>query len=206
MNSKARKDAGFSTTEVLVVTLIMGALAAMSLPSALNAVQGYRLHSDASGMAGYMNLAQMHATSQYAPHRLVINMAAGTYMLERLCGTTPSSSDPSCTSGYAPFTAPQYETGTQYILQGNTFSGCRPAGITVYPGTITANPSPCPDPLYIYFNTRGTPVNSTGGALGNGGAVYIRNQSGLVDAVTASPGGRVSVWTWSPASTQWTSR
>ncbi len=197
-------------TELLVVILIMGVTAAMSLPAALSALQGYRLHSEASGIAGYLNLAQMQAASEYAPHRVVINVAAGTYMLEKLCGTTPSSVDVSCTSGYASFSTPQYEDRTQYIQQGNTFSSCRPTGISVFPQPIIADPAGCPtppDPFYIYFNTRGRPVTSIGDPLGNGGAaLYITGQNGLVDAVTASPGGRVSVWNWSPSGTQWISR
>ncbi len=202
------RDSGISMAEVLVAVLIMGGLAAMSLPSALSSVRGYRLHSDATAIASTFNIAQVRAASQYSPYRLVVNISAGTYMLEKLCGTTPSTTDAACTgSGYLPFTTPQYEGGTQYAQQGNTFSACRPAGITLYPGTVTADPSPCADPLYLYFNTRGTPVNSSAGPVVNGGAVlYIQNQNGLADAVTASPGGRVSVWTWSSGSTQWASR
>ncbi len=192
-------------TELLVVILIMGVTAAMSLPAALNALQGYRLHSEASGIAGYLNLAQMHAASQYAPHRVIINVTAGTYMLERLCGM-----DPACTGAYQSYATPQVEDGPQYIQQGNTFLSCRPTGITVSPGTITLDPAGCPtppDPFYIYFNTRGQPVDSSGNTLGNGGAaLYITGQNGLVDAVTASPGGRVSVWNWSISGTQWVSR
>jgi type II secretory pathway pseudopilin PulG len=201
------KQAGFSTTELLVVILIMGGVAAFSLPSALNAVKGYRLHADAAVISTYLNLAQMKAASQYAPYRLVVNVAAGTYMLEKLCGTTPSSVDSSCTTPFSPFTTRQFDGGTQYAFQGNTFASCRPSGITVYPGTITGDPSPCADPFYVYFNTRGTPVNSSGGPVGNGGAaLYIQNENALVDAVTASPAGRVSVWTWKLAGTLWASR
>jgi len=189
-------------TELLVVILIMGVTAAMSFPAALSALQGYRLHSEASGIAGYLNLAQMHAASQYAPHRVLINVTAGTYMLEKLCGM-----DPACTGAYQSYATPQYEDGPQYIQQGNTFSTCRPTGISVWPQPITADPTGCPNPFYIYFNTRGTPVDSSGNPLGNGGAaLYITGQNGLVDAVTASPGGRVSVWAWNSLSTQWISR
>lgn len=203
----SKRDSGMSMGEVLVVILIMGGLAAMSFPSAITAVKGYRLHSDATAIASSFNIAQMRAASQYAPYRLVVNISTGTYMLEKLCGTTPSSVDASCTSAYAPFSTAQIDGGTQYAQQGNTFAACRPGGVTLYPPSITADPSPCPDPLYIYFNTRGTPVNSSGGAVGNGGAVlYVQNQNGLLDAVTASTGGRVSVWMWSSGSTSWGSR
>ncbi len=200
-----RNASGFSLTEVLVVILIMGVTAAMSLPAALSALQGYRLHSEASGIAGYLNLAQMHAASQYAPHRVVINVTSGTYMLEKLCGM-----DPACTGAYQSYATPQVEDGPQYIQQGNAFSSCRPTGVSVRPPLITADLAGCPtppDPFYIYFNTRGQPVDSSGNPVGNGGAaLYITGQNGLVDAVTASPGGRVSIWAWNSLSTQWISR
>lgn len=202
-----KKEKAFSVAELLVVMLIVGIIAAVALPYAINALDAYRLHTDATLVSSYVNIAQTRAASQFSPYRLVVNVAPGTYTLEKLCGPTLSSVDAACTSAYNPFTTPQIEGGTQYPFQGDTFASCRPGGISVYPPPITGNPSPCPDPLYIYFNTRGTPVDSSGSPLGNGGAaVYIQSQRGLVDAVTISVSGRVSIRMWNPAGTQWTSR
>ena len=195
-----RIQAGFSMTELMVVLLMMGILAAIALPSTLNSLKGYRLHSDATAIASYLNVVRMKGASQYAPYRLVVNLSSSTYTMEKLCGDTPSTVDSACTSKYNAFTTPQLEGGTQVVSQGNTFSSCRPSNITgtLYPGTIAGDPSPCPDPLYMYFNTRGSPVDSAGGPLTNGGAVlYMKNQNDLTDAVTVSIGGRVSVASWS---------
>lgn len=207
--------AGFSLIEILVVLLIMGIVTMIALPSAMNSIKGYKLHSDATAVASYLNVVRMKAASQYAPYRLVVNTTAvpATYVMERLCGNTPSSSpgdptmnpayDASCTGPYAsyqPFTTAQLEGGTQYISQGNSFYPCRPASITgtTYPGTIVGNPSPCTGPVYMYFNTRGSPVDYHGNPLGNGGAVlYIEGQNGLIDGVTVSLGGRVATYMWS---------
>lgn len=197
---RKRIEAGFSMLELLVVLLMMGIIAAIAIPAAYNSLKGYRLHSDATAIASYLNVVRMKAASQYAPYRLVVNVAGGTYTMEKLCGLTTTTVDSACTTPYQTFTTPQLEGGTQYISQGNTFSSCRPSSITgsVYPGTIIADPSPCPDPLYMYFNTRGSPVNNTGSPLTNGGDVlYLRNQNNLVDAVSVSIGGRVSVSSWS---------
>lgn len=189
--------------EILVVLLLMGIIAAIAIPAAYSSLKGYRLHSDATALASYLNVARMKAASQYAPYRMVVNIAGGTYTLEQLCGMTPSTADAACTGASAPYqphTTPMLEGGTQYISAGNTFSSCRPSSITgsVYPGTITADPSPCPDPLYFYFNTRGSPVDNIGNPLSNGGdVIYLYNQNNLVDAVTVSIGGRVSVSSWS---------
>jgi hypothetical protein len=97
--------------------------------------------------------------------------------------------------------------GTQVILLQNQLASCRPTGISVFPGTITANPSSCPDPLQFYFNTRGLPVDSSGAPLTAGGsALYLWNQNQLYDAVTVSLGGRVTVWNWSTTASAWVMR
>lgn len=204
--------AGFSLIEILVVLLIMGIITMIALPSAMNSIKGYKLHSDATAISGYLNVVRMKSASQFAPYRLVVNTTASpaNYVMERLCGSTPSTApgDPSmnpkydanCTGPYQPFSTPQYDGGTQYIAQGNTFSACRPASITgtLYPGTILADPASCASPVYMYFNTRGSPVNNVGGVQTNGGAVlYVQGQNKLIDAVTVSIGGRVATYMWS---------
>lgn len=207
--------------EILVVMFIMAVITAIALPSAISSLKGYRLHSDATSIASYLNVVRMKSASQFAPYRLVVDTTDGTYIMEKLCGSTPSSApgdlsmnpryDSNCTginSNYQPFSTPQTEGGTQYVSKGNTYSVCRPTniGASSYPGTIAGDPpTGCTSPLYIYFNTRGSPVDNTGGAMGNGGAVlYIQNQNKLTDAITVSLGGRVSVSMWT--GTGWTVR
>jgi len=202
------KDSAFSMLELLLVLLVAGTIVAMAIPQAYQAVKAYRLHADAGALAAQMNVARMRAPSQFEPYRVVINIAAGTYWREELCGDTSASVDAACTSPYQAHTTPVIEGGTQYALEGDVYSSCRPASISsAYPGTIQADPNPCSDPLYIYFNTRGAPVDNTGSPLGNGGAVvYVRNQNNLVDAVTVSIGGAVTTWNWDTASSAWIRR
>jgi type II secretory pathway pseudopilin PulG len=195
--------------EMLLVVTVAGIIAAMVVPQAYQAVKAYRLHEDASALADQLNLARMRAASQFAPYRVVINADSGTYWPEQLCGDTSTSTDSACTSAYNALTSPVIEGGTQYTLEGDSFSGCRPSFISgsLYPGTIQADPSPCPDLIEIYFNTRGAPVDSNGNPLGNGGAaIYVRNQYNLVDAVTLAIGGAVTVWNWDTASNSWVKR
>ncbi len=195
--------------EALLVVTVAGIIAAMVVPQAYQAVKAYRLHADASGIADQLNLARMRAASQFAPYRAVINAASGTYWREQLCGDTSTSTDSACKSAYNSLTSPAIEGGTQYALEGDSFSGCRPSSVigSNYPGTIQADPSPCPDPIEISFNTRGAPVDSNGNPLGNGGAViYVSNRYNLVNAVTVAIGGAVTVWNWDPASSSWLKR
>ena len=192
--------------EMLVVVTVAGIIATMVIPQAYQTVKAYRLHADASALADQLNIARMRAASQFAPYREVVNASSGTYWREQLCGDTTTGVDSACTSAYNARTTAAIEGGTQYALEGDSFSSCRPTflGASSYPGTIQSDPSPCPDPIEIYFNTRGAPVDSNGDPLGNGGAViYFQNQYHLVDAVTVSIGGAVTVWNWDTASSSW---
>jgi Tfp pilus assembly protein FimT len=203
----SEKDHAFTAIELMLVVASMGVIGAMAVPSVVNSVRDYRLHSDLSTLASLCNVARLRAAAQYAPYRVNVSVAAGTYSMEKLCGNTASSTDGACTSAYAAFTTPQIESGTQYVLQGNTFASCRPSGPSSYPGTITADATGCPDPMHLYFNTRGTPVDNTGSPLANGGAVmYMTNQNGMVDALTLSIGGQAAVWNWDTSSRKWYSR
>lgn len=210
-----QSEKGFSLLEIALVVAIMMIIIGVALPGALGARRDYRLHADAAAVASSLNLARMKAASQYAPYRLDVSPSGGTYALERLCGNTPASGaggDANCTSAYKPFTTPIYDgSGTQYAAQGNTFLACLPSGLSTRPGTITADPDGCPssppDPLPLYFNTRGASVDGTGSPLSNGGiAVYINSPDNLVDAVAVSVGGRVTIWNWDVKAGQWYAR
>ncbi len=203
------RAAGVSVIELMIVLAVMGIVTAIGLPTVMNAIASYRLHSDAAGIANYANVARMKAASQFAPYRIniAIGASSATYDLEKLCGDTNTTTDAACTGPFASFSNPYIELGTQYSATGDTYFSCRPQGVSAFPGDITADATGCPNNLELYFNTRGSPVDGNGNPLSNGGAVlYLRNQNNLVDAVTLSLGGRVTVWNWEPSVAQWTSR
>lgn len=205
-----QRGLGFSLVEALVVIAIGLTITAFSVPAVISALSAYHLNSDASALAGYGSVARMKAASQFAPIRLNIDTTSGTFNMEKLCGDTPSTSDPGCSGGvnpYAAFATPDIELGTQYLSDGVSLLSCRPPGVSTYPGDITADASGCPAVVQIYFNTRGVPVNSSGGPTSNGGVVvYLTNRESMVDAVTFSLGGQVATWTWSPGSSRWVMR
>jgi len=226
------KERGFSMLELLAALLIMGIIAAFTLPMAVTAVKGYRLHADASSLASYINIVRMRAASQFAPYRMLMDDpalgGAGTYGMEKLCGVTPSSGtggDASCTSVYSPFTARQFQVGSadsvlvaatlphSTLGAGDTITGCRPSGVTSPPLSTITGDQPTSSPpcatqsIYFYFNTRGLPVDNAGNPLSNGGnVIYVQNEQGQMDAITVSLGGRVATWNWSPGSSTWVMR
>jgi len=125
-----QRNSGFSMLELLVVILVLGIVVAMAIPQAINAVKGYRLHSDAGAVAAQMNVTRFRATSQNAPYRLNIDVSTTphSYTMERLCGNTPSAVDSNCASPYAAFTVPQLEGGMQYLSTGDFFTTTNPGG------------------------------------------------------------------------------
>ena len=202
--NEGKKAPAFTTTELMLVIAVLAVVAATGVPSVLNSLRDYRLHSDLSTVASLCNVARLRAAAEFAPYRVNISVTAGTYSVEKLCGNTSSSVDAACTSAYAAFTTPQIEYGTQYVLPGDTLVSCRPSGPSTYPGTITADPSVCPNLVQFYFNTRGTPTDNAGNPLTNGGdVIYMTNPNSMIDALTLSVGGRASVWNWDTSGSQW---
>lgn len=190
--------------ELLVVVLVMAIVTAIAIPQALTAVKGYRLHSDASAVASQLNVTRFRATSQNTPYRLNIDTSTtpNTFAMERLCGSTPVSTDSNCSAAYQPRTN-GIEAGQQTVSYGDSFTTTNPGGTTSYPGTITGGAAA----TVFYFNTRGMPVNNTGNPLSNGGSViYVTSRINLTDAVVVSVGGRIAVYQWNPSTSTWVSR
>ena len=208
LTSAARRSAlGMSLLEVMLVAAIGMVVTAMALPSLLNFQRSYRVHSDSGALASYISTVRVRAASQYTPYSLNADPTACTYVMEQLTQTTYNPFGTPSSVTYLSQSPAVYESGTQYFDQGNTIYNCRPTGITVYPPPVTLDPGTCTGAFKFYFNTRGTPVDNTGSALASGGlAIYVKGQSGLVDAISVSSGGAVQTWNYSPSSSTWIMR
>lgn len=200
---------GVTLVELMFVLAVATIIIAIAVPQALRSVKNYRLHADTTSVVSYLNLTRMRAASQYFPYRLNFDPTTNTYRVEQLAATQYNPI-PTSTPSPGPYSAqspPAYEYGTQYLSKGNSFANCRPTGITAYPGPITADASSCTGAFQIHFNTRGTPVDSSGNTLANGGlAIYLTGPSGLTDAVSVSASGAVQVWNWNPGNSRWYAR
>jgi type II secretory pathway pseudopilin PulG len=197
--------------EVMITLAILGVIVAIALPSAVGSLQAYRLHSTISSLRSFLNVARVRAASQYRPYGFDINDSASpvSYVIEKLTQTVYNPLSPAAVT-YASLSPQQWDdSGFQYFADSTTtVTICKPAGITPFPGPITADPASCTGPFQICFNTRGLPVQCASGAAGspltNGGiAIYVQNAQGLIDAVTVASGGAVALWNWDPGSSQW---
>jgi prepilin-type N-terminal cleavage/methylation domain-containing protein len=209
----AKKQPGFTMVELIITVAIIGVIAAFALPSALSSIQNYRVHSDASATASFLNITRMRAASQYTPYALDFDptQTPPTYVIEKLTAVVYNPLAPAAVT-YVSRSPQVFEIGTQYATQGDTFTPCLPSGVGgVYPGPITANPATCTGTFQFCFNTRGMPVQCAGSSPGtpltNGGeAVYIQNPSGITDAVILAVGGVVQVWSWDSVAAKWSLR
>ena len=199
-----RHDRGMSLIEVMLVAAVGMVITAMALPSLMNFQRAYRVHSDSGALAAYLSMVRVRAASQYTPYSLNVDPTASTYVMEQLTQTTYNPFGTPGSVTYVSQSPAVFESGTQYFDQGNTISNCRPTGITAYPPPVTADPGTCTGAFKFYFNTRGIPVDSAGSTLPSGGlAIYVKGQSGLLDAVSVSSGGAIQSLNYSPPSSTW---
>lgn len=167
----AKKNAGFSILELVIVIAIGLIVAAFVIPNLNAMLRTYRVMGDARGIAAQLSLARMRAASKSAPARLNFNLVANTFQLE-VCTSL-------CNQAGATYTA---EGGTQYLSQNVTFGT---GGVITPPAGLPA----VAQSAQITFNSRGISVDATGAPLGTA-AIYVTNNQGAVYAVTVSIGGQ----------------
>lgn len=184
-----RATHGFSVIELLAAVSLMGIMAAIALPMARPAINGYQISGQAHAVAYDVSLAKMQAASGFTQARLYVDLSSNSYHVEswnQATGAwTVQGGDTTMPSGMG------FGYGSLSTPPPNTQStiGQAPACLDAL-GAAVANTS-C-----VLFNSRGVPVDSTGTPI-PGNAVYLTDGS-VVYGVSVSLGGLTQLW-WTPS-------
>jgi prepilin-type N-terminal cleavage/methylation domain-containing protein len=193
IHARAASEGGFSLVEMLMVLAIIGVLAAITVPMSGNALRYLKLSGDARDLTNAAAVTKMRAAAKFTRARLYIDLAGKAFYIQTFdktisvpcpvgcwvneTGTTTLSSTVSF--AYGPVTAPPANTQTTI--------GQAPACMTAAATPVAVANTAC-----IIFNSRGLPVDATGGPTGDD-AVYVTDST-AVFGVTVAATGFVRLW------------
>jgi len=189
----SRSESGFTILETLFVVALIGIISAIAVPQLSNSLAYFRLSGDARSVSNAVAVAKMRAASNFSRTRLYVSLSGKWHRIETADGASPPA-----------WTA---ETGQTYLSTNSNFSygvvGSAPpntqgtigqaAACKDNTGTAVANTA-C-----VIFNSRGVPIDSSGGSTNNG-AFYVTDGT-AVYAVTVAATGMIRVWKTNPTST-----
>jgi Tfp pilus assembly protein FimT len=197
MNAHARRsDAGFSLIEVFVVMVVTMALAAIVVPQTSTLFGNMRLSGDARALSNNAALAKMRAAAAFTRARLRVDLAAGTYQVER------------------------FERVGVNAWVGEGDATALSPGVSLNAGVLAAPPPntqaaiaqapPCLDDAAaqiantacIVFNSRGVPIDDAGLPTA-ADALYVTDGT-AVYSITVAATGLIRVWKSGPNAAAWT--
>jgi prepilin-type N-terminal cleavage/methylation domain-containing protein len=187
VRSRAGSDQGFSLIEMMMVVLIIGVLAAITVPMSGNAVRFIKLSGDARDLTNATAVTKMRAAAKFTQARLYVDITGRTFYTQTYNKATSSwdteggANQLSSTVffGWGPVTDPPANTQT-------TIGHATECMNTASPPVAVANTA-C-----IIFNSRGLPINSTGSPDGDG-ALYVTDST-AVYGITVAATGFVRLW------------
>jgi Tfp pilus assembly protein FimT len=212
-----KRQAGFSTLELLVVVAMSLIITAIAIPGFLKTSAYLRAVGDLRALNGLAAQAKMRAAADFTRARLFADLNGNTYQLQvwnKAGGCWVADGDVTNTCITYSQSAP---SGTVIALsQGDTFdfgslsSGPTPGQATIQQagtckkdnGNSPVNGSAC-----ILFSSRGVPIDPTSYAPISTDALYVKNANlGMVYAVTVSSSGSMQTWSSSATSANWHSQ
>ena len=212
---KNKKQAGYSTLELLIVIGMSIILTAIAVPSYLSTAAYLRVSGDMRDLNGVTALAKMRAAASFTHARVFASLAGGAFQMEVWdktgnggAGCWYADVDP--TKACLTYSSGQPSGPVFNLAQGDSFGlGGLTAGPT--PGQTTmSQAAACLDnsgaslggnTACIVFNSRGIPISATGAPLATG-AFYLSNGT-VVDGVTVSATGSIQTWTTPIAAANW---
>jgi type II secretory pathway pseudopilin PulG len=209
---KNKRQAGFSTLEMLIVVAMSITITAIAVPQYVRTTAYLRVAGDLRSLNGVTALAKMRAAASFTHARTYVDLTANTYHLEVWnktgnggagCWQTDGDGANPCTVAASPvFNLSQGDTfGTGGLAAGPTVAQqptipAQAACQNTNGGNGTIANTQC-----IVFNSRGIPIDSTGSPVATG-AFYLTNGT-VVNGVTVSATGSIQSWSSPVASASW---
>lgn len=208
--TRADRNRGFSTLELLLVMVVSLVIAALSIPGFNQVRRTLRISGDARDLNGAINQAKLMAAADFTETRVYVDLGANipnTFHIDlwnktlncwqtvgddpnvRPCfvpGVSPVQYlSPGVSFGFGGVGAPPLNTQTGGILQGTAQRSCALVNGKRVGQPVTA--------ACIQFNSRGIPIDINTGAPTGNGAFYIADNS-QVYGVTLAATGNSQVW------------
>ena len=181
--------------EVLFVAAIAATVAAIAIPMTGNALGYARLSGDARSISNAVAVAKMRAASDFSQARLYVDLGANSHHMETyvktgtpgwVARTGPTSLSSGVSLGYGSLgTPPAYTQGS----------------IGQAPACRNDAGTPIDNTACIVFNSRGIPIDSSGGPT-TADAVYVTDGT-AVYVTTVAVSGMIQLWRSGPATASW---
>lgn len=188
-----KQEVGFSLLELIGAVTIVAVASAVSMPSILKAVQGYRLKAAASQIDDAFQSAKFAAMQANATRKVFINPTAKTVAVGAATSATAVALPYGISFTTISVTAPSIVSSA--ATNAGTIGGqqCATSTSSVsFPLTSGSTTT-----YEMAFSSRGLPTG-TGAALNPGTVhwVYLTNSNGDLMAVTVTSAGSSQIWRW----------
>jgi Tfp pilus assembly protein FimT len=215
---KRKRQAGFSTLELMIVIVMSLVISAIAIPEYLAGAKYLRIAGDLRDINGTTAEAKLRAAASFTHARIYADLTDNTFQLQVWnkaagCWVADEDNTGTCLS-FANAPAPS-GPGNFQLSQGDTFgfgsltsgptagqstisqaAGCYPGSAAGPDGGTQLSNTAC-----IEFNSRGIPVDNSNTPTPNG-ALYITNGN-IVEAVTATATGSIQTWQCPHGQTTW---
>lgn len=186
-------DAGFTLIETMMVVLIIGVLAVITVPMSGNALRFIKVSGDARDLLNATAVTKMRAAAKFTKARLYIDISGKTFFIQTFDKTVtvpcptgcwvneggPTSLSSTVSFAYGPVATPPANTQTTI--------GHAPACMNTAATPVAIANTSC-----IIFNSRGLPVDANNNPTGDD-AVYVTDST-AVYGVTIAATGFVRLW------------